>query len=528
VAADHRGSLAYHRNDRDIGGTANIFRSVELAAGEYCWVVGSDDGLEPRALEAVLSTLQANDGVTGVSFDFRVYGPDMTPAAFGYPREIYPDGWSRPARYRTSGAIQHNLGLLFGYLSNHVVHRQAWIDALRRQPPAERSYPLFGMLLHLGRIAHGRPDWVWIPKTLVQNRSGNQSWTTAELAWRYHLRASREVRTVWSELPGRDSDEFTALDWRWYHLCGNPQVMIDCKLQPGGGPKRDLAMLAGFTRVFWRRPEFWRWTLPALLTPVETLRGDQQLIDRRTRKWRQRPVPAAAPAAPQSASLSDQVRAPGLNRLLLRPKVRDAIAGMFDRAYFYAFPRTLFDSRWLGTQLLKYPTDLFVYQELLAELRPALIIETGTWRGGSAVFLATVCDAIGHGNVVSIDVAAEAPLPEHPRVTYLSESSVDSAVRDRVMAEHAGVDPVLVILDSDHGKDHVLAELRLWSEVVTPGSYLVVEDTNLNGHPVAPTWGPGPMEAVLEFLGENPEFSPDPVRQRLMLSANPRGFLRRR
>jgi cephalosporin hydroxylase len=501
---------------------------VALASGEYCWVLGSDDGLEPGAINAVLGVLSANDGVTGITFDFRVYGPDMSPVAFAYPREIYPDGWSRPARYRTSSAILRNLGVLFGYLSNHVIRRAAWIDALRGEFPPDRSAPMFGMLLHLGRIARRHPDWVWTPAILVQNRSGNQSWTSASLAWRYHLRATREVRTVWSELVRRGSDEFKALDWRWYHLCGNPQVMIDCKLQPGGGPKRDLAMLAGFTMAFWRRPEFWRWTLPALLTSARRSHANQRLSEERTQQWRRRAVAAAAPHAPTAASLTDQVRAPGLSRLLLRPKVRHVVARTFDRAYFYAFPRTLFDTRWLGTQLLKYPTDLLIYQELVTELRPDLIIETGTWRGGSALFLATICDAIDHGEVLSIDVAAEAPLPEHPRVTYLSESSVDTATRDRVRREHAAAAPVLVILDSDHVKDHVLAELRLWSELVTPGSYLVVEDTNLNGHPVARSWGPGPMEAVFEFLDENPEFSPDPVRQRLMLSANPRGFLRRR
>ena len=86
----------------------------------------------------------------------------------------------------------------------------------------------------------------------------------------------------------------------------------------------------------------------------------------------------------------------------------------------------------------------------------------------------------------------------------------------------------MVVLDSDHHRDHVLAELRTYSALVTPGSYLIVEDTNINGHPVRPEFGPGPMEAVDEFLRESPDFAIDPEREKFFLTFNPRGFLRRR
>jgi cephalosporin hydroxylase len=89
-------------------------------------------------------------------------------------------------------------------------------------------------------------------------------------------------------------------------------------------------------------------------------------------------------------------------------------------------------------------------------------------------------------------------------------------------------EPVVVILDSDHGKDHVLEELRRYAPLVTSGSYLIVEDTNINGHPVLPDFGPGPMEAVETFLSESDDFSVDTTREKLMLTFNPRGYLRRR
>jgi cephalosporin hydroxylase len=85
----------------------------------------------------------------------------------------------------------------------------------------------------------------------------------------------------------------------------------------------------------------------------------------------------------------------------------------------------------------------------------------------------------------------------------------------------------MVILDSDHRKIHVMEELRLYSKIVTPGQYLIVEDTNINGHPSAPGWGPGPMEAVQEWLPKNKNFVCDESMEKLMLTFNPKGFLRR-
>lgn len=189
--------------------------------------------------------------------------------------------------------------------------------------------------------------------------------------------------------------------------------------------------------------------------------------------------------------------------------------------------RTWRDTYWLGTRALKCVADLFVYQEILTELRPGLIVETGTAEGGSAVFLASICDLLGHGNVVTIDIAPQRR-PPHPRITYLTGSStsddVVAEVRSRAAREHA----VVVILDSDHTKDHVLRELEVYADLVTPGSYLIVEDTSVNGHPVLPEFGPGPMEAVEEFLARDDRFVIDPRREKFLVTFNPHGFLRRR
>ena len=184
---------------------------------------------------------------------------------------------------------------------------------------------------------------------------------------------------------------------------------------------------------------------------------------------------------------------------------------------------------WLGFPLLKCPLDLWIYQELICAHRPRTIIETGTASGGSALFFATICDLLGEGDVLSIDIEGRAPgiRPQHPRITYLRGSSTDRDVLRAVRAHVHGRSDAMVILDSDHHKDHVLQELMLYESFVPVGGYLVVEDTNINGHPSYPEFGPGPMEAVQEFLKRNDSFESDPACERFLLTMNPKGFLRR-
>jgi cephalosporin hydroxylase len=183
----------------------------------------------------------------------------------------------------------------------------------------------------------------------------------------------------------------------------------------------------------------------------------------------------------------------------------------------------------LGAPAQKCPLDLWIYQEILFETRPGLIVETGTAAGGSALFLASICDLLGHGHVVTIDVA-EGERPPHPRISYLHGSSTDPVIVAQVQRMAATADGVMVVLDSEHACEHVLAELEAYGPLVTPGCYLIVEDTNVNGHPVLAEHGPGPAEAVETFLanGAGALFDVDRDRERLLLSFNPGGYLRRR
>jgi cephalosporin hydroxylase len=216
-------------------------------------------------------------------------------------------------------------------------------------------------------------------------------------------------------------------------------------------------------------------------------------------------------------------------RLYVGPRTERRIVENFHRLYYDSIPRntTWQETFWMGTRILKCPLDLWVYQEIFHELRPDLVVETGTAHGGSAAYMASLFDLLGHGEVVTIDVEDKPGRPEHPRITYLKGSSVAPAIVKEVEQRAARRPRVVVILDSDHRKPHVLAEMRAYARLVPVGSYMIVEDTNVNGHPVAADFGPGPMEAVEEFLRERDDFVADAAREKFLLTFNPRGYLRR-
>ena len=211
---------------------------------------------------------------------------------------------------------------------------------------------------------------------------------------------------------------------------------------------------------------------------------------------------------------------------LPNPRLQRAIVDRFHRLYYYD-PGTWRDTHWLGVRTLKCPLDLWIYQEMLQELRPQLIIECGTAFGGSAAYLASICDLIGSGSIVTIDIESKPERPVHPRIKYVLGSSTDPQIITQVRAMIPADGHVLVILDSDHSAGHVKRELAMYAEFVTVGSYLVVEDSNINNHPVLPDFGPGPMEALEGFLRGNSEFVIDEGKQKFLLTFNPRGFLRR-
>lgn len=162
-----------------------------------------------------------------------------------------------------------------------------------------------------------------------------------------------------------------------------------------------------------------------------------------------------------------------------------------------------------GVRSLKLVSDLWNYQEIIFEHGVDYVVETGTRHGGSALFFAdTIAARSELGFVISIDSSsAENQVRSHPRIRFLVADSAAAATVSSVVAllpEASRRGPCFWILDSDHSRDHVLRELEAWVPVMKPGDYLVVEDSNVNGHPVRPDFGPGPWEAIRDFNARHP------------------------
>lgn len=194
---------------------------------------------------------------------------------------------------------------------------------------------------------------------------------------------------------------------------------------------------------------------------------------------------------------------------------------------FYDSKVWLGQTLWQGVPVYKCPLDLWMYQEIIYQLKPDLIIELGTADGGSALYLANILDLINKGEIVTVDIQSAENKPQHHRIKYLTGSSISVPILESIASLVKGKDTVMVILDSLHSMDHVLMELQLYNQFVTVGSYLILEDTNINGHPVLPEFGPGPMEALNVFLTGRNDFIIDKSCEKLFVTFFPNGFLKK-
>jgi cephalosporin hydroxylase len=203
--------------------------------------------------------------------------------------------------------------------------------------------------------------------------------------------------------------------------------------------------------------------------------------------------------------------------------------------------RYSYNFSWMGRPIIQYPQDIIAMQEIIWEVKPDLIIETGIAHGGSIIYYASLLELIGKGSVLGIDIDIRQhnrkAIESHPmfrRIHMLEGSSISHEMVDKVKQLASGKETILVALDSNHTHDHVLNELRMYSAFVTKGSYLVVFDTiveNLPDYylPDRP-WkkGDNPMTAVKQFLNENPHFEIDAnIDNKLLISVAPQGYLKR-
>lgn len=211
----------------------------------------------------------------------------------------------------------------------------------------------------------------------------------------------------------------------------------------------------------------------------------------------------------------------------------------WDTKYVYGFS-------WLGRPVIQLPEDMLRIQEVIYDIKPDVILETGVAHGGSLIFYASLCTAIGKGRVIGIDIEIRphnrAAIEEHrlsPLISLVEGSSIDVDTVQSVKEQIGATETVLVLLDSNHLKDHVLAELESYSPLVSPGSYIVACDGVMQQVVGAPrtsedwSWN-NPISAINEFIATHPEFecveplwpfNEGKVRERVTYW--PRAFLKR-
>ena len=210
----------------------------------------------------------------------------------------------------------------------------------------------------------------------------------------------------------------------------------------------------------------------------------------------------------------------------------NGIVEQFNNFYYSAGIAS--DLNWGGAPMIKNPCDVWMIIELFQELRPSVLIETGTHHGASATFYTDILNSLNiQCEVITVDINPKWHFDPkskniHSIVGYSTDLTIFSRVKNitnSILINNPG--NVMVLLDSDHCEENVLAELNLYSELVNLGSYIIVEDTNVNGHPSAPSHGPGPYEATDKFLYGNTSFKRDLKCQKFLLTFNPGGWLRR-
>lgn len=203
--------------------------------------------------------------------------------------------------------------------------------------------------------------------------------------------------------------------------------------------------------------------------------------------------------------------------------------------------RYSYNFTWLGRPIIQYPQDIIAIQEIIYQIQPDLIIETGIAHGGSLIFHASICEIIGKGEVLGIDIDIrehnKIEILQHKmnkRISMIQGSSIDEKVIEQVKKVAEGKEKILVILDSNHTHDHVLSEMKLYSNFVTKNSYMLVFDTVVEDLPKElyedRPWSVGnnPKTAVWEFLNHNDNFVIDNrMDNKLLLSVAPQGYLKR-
>lgn len=266
----------YSRTDPEVNVGRNIVRSIELANGEYCWPVGSDDHLAPEAVSTVLRLLDEHRGVSGITTRRDNFSHDMTERLEPDRPGFYPEP-SRTMRLSGTSEVLGNVGHAFAYLGVHILHRERFLATAHEGLPRALEHPLWPQIYLFGRLVLHDPLWVWYPTPLIKARSHrsyiHETGEAGQDLGSIHAHVVTSLGQVWADvIPAELVAVHRALLRRALLVWAAPEAIAIIKSRPEHSLTADARMLVAFTRRFWRLPEFWRDSFPPLLVPYPATR----------------------------------------------------------------------------------------------------------------------------------------------------------------------------------------------------------------------------------------------------------------
>ncbi|HTB71376.1 MAG TPA: glycosyltransferase family 2 protein [Solirubrobacteraceae bacterium] len=325
LKAEHDVQLRYRRHDHDLGLSSNLLSCVAMARGDYCWILTSDDTLEPGAIARVLELIAATRApgviVGKANFDFTM----TEPTGQGGP-DFYPPESRRTIRYDNGEDFLEDCGMLASLVSTVIVRRESWLAAVEDLGGAalHAQTTIFPHLPILALIAQRDPSWVWCPAKLVRARMGNAFMASDEGLdiEQIHVRLLTDMNRMWAERLRSKRQLRHALMRRAYRTFATPAV-LRAVAPRGRSRRRAAALVLAYARIFWWSYEFWLRSVPALASDIvgrraPTGRTSTPVLPLERRRARIRPVHVQH-EVPNSHEVAIDVEVTNLARVPLCP-----------------------------------------------------------------------------------------------------------------------------------------------------------------------------------------------------------------
>lgn len=262
--------LVYHRHEVSVGFTANLLTVIEKAAGDFCWLLSSDDVVTQGGLRSVLDLLERHGDAGGATLKPMLIDGEMRHDAFELPRPSMPADFNQGHVYKSTEAAVMACGYLTGLFSGQIINRALWAEAVASLPPGRlERYPYFPhMYLNLRMLQtgakwlwHGEEVFLWRdkPGVVISEMDGDPA--------RFHWETTLEHEAIWADLLDRGSASYRCLMWRHFQCVFNPWQIAGFRLRPAYDPSMDRILVRGLGRCFWWLPAYWLKTLPMLLVP---------------------------------------------------------------------------------------------------------------------------------------------------------------------------------------------------------------------------------------------------------------------